>query len=190
MRTRTQLRAISILLLAALCLAGCKDLDAEKANELLAAGNKPLEEANQQTADAQKQLVDLINEAEHYFPEDRAALKGKVEAVTSLYDKCIANLKNGAEKYEAISKLKIDDKLKEYYATLAQSYRKMVDQREISKKQANLVTDASIHEHEEFVSKVSALGADKDKLQAEVTGLQDKAKKIQTDNPGLFVKKA
>lgn len=190
MQTRKQLWAVSILLLTALCLAGCTDQDAEKGNELVAAGNKSIQEANQQGADAQKQLIDLLNEAEHYFPENRAALKGKVDAVLSLYDQCIANLKNGAEKYEAVSKLKIGDKLKDYYATLAQSYRKMVDQREISKKQANLVTDASIQEHEEFLSKVNSMGADKDKLQAEVTSLQDKAAKIQTDNPDLFRKKS
>jgi hypothetical protein len=190
MKTRKQLWAVSILLLAALCLAGCTDQEAEKGNALVDAGNKSLEEANKQTADAQKQLSDLLTEAEHDFPENRAALKGKVDAVTSLYDQCLANLKIAAEKYEAVSKLKIDDKLKDYYSTLAQSYRKMADQREISKKQAKLVTDESIQEHEEFVSKVNAFGADKDKLQAEVTSMQDKAKKIQTDNPGLFGKKS
>jgi hypothetical protein len=171
-------------------MGGCKDQEAEKANELVAAGNQSLEEANKQGADALKQLTDLLNETAHNFHEDRAALKGKVDEVISAYDKVIANLKNGAEKYEAVSKMKIDDKLKDYYSTLAQSYRKMIDQRELAKKQAKLVTDESITEQEEFVSKVNSLGADKDKLQAEVTSLQDKAKKIQADNPGVFAKKS
>jgi hypothetical protein len=185
MRMKKHLWVVSILLLAALGLAGCKDQDA-----LVDTGNKSLEEGNKQTADAQKQLTDLLNETAHNFHEDRAALKGKVDEVVSAYDKSIASLKNGAEKYEEISKLKIDGKLKDYYSTLAQSYRKMVDQREISKKQAKLVTDESIAEQEEFVSKVNSLAADKDKLQAEVTGLQDKAKKIQADNPGVFTKRS
>jgi hypothetical protein len=190
MTTKKQLWAVTILLLAALCMAGCTDQEGEKGNELVSAANKSLEEATQQTADGQKQLVDLLNEAAQDFPENRAALKSKVDAVVSLYDQCLTNLKNGAEKYEAVSKLKIDDKLKEYYSTLAQSYRKMAEQREISKKQAKLIIDESIHEREEFLSKVNAFGEDKDKLQAEVTSMQDKAKKIQTDNPALFNNKS
>ena len=190
MKTRKQLGAVSLLLLAAFCLMGCKDQELVKANELVTAGSKPLDDANKQSADAQKQLIDLIKEAAQDFPESRDGLKGKVDAVVSLYDKTIANLKDGAEKYEAASKLKIDDKLKDYYSTLAQSYRKMVDHIEISKKQAKLATDESIHEHDEFLSKVKSLGADKDKLQAEVMSLQDKAKKIQTDNPSVFEKKS
>src|SRR5262249_9816464 len=108
--------------------------DVKQMNEFVDAGNKSVEEANKQTAVAGKKLAALFGEENlKDFPENRASLKPKVDEVVALLDKSIANLKDAAEQFESASKLKLDDNLKDYYTTKAQSFRKLADLNELSK---------------------------------------------------------
>lgn len=179
--------AIAGMVLLALSLVGCQET--QKANALVDVGNKSVEEANKLSAEARKKTDDLFGaESMKDFPENRAELKSKVDDVNGLLDKSITSLKSAAEKFEEASKLKIDDKLKEYYTTKAQSYRKLADINETAKKQTSLLTDASISERDGLVSKLEPLDEQIKKMQKELDDLEAKAKKIQTDNPKLFQK--
>src|SRR5262249_12920845 len=153
---------------------GC--METGKANELVGAGNKSVEEANKLSADAGKKITDLFSqEGLKDFPENRAALKAKVDDVVSVLDKSSANLKSAAEKFEEASKLKIDDKLKDYYTAKAQSYRKLAEINEDTKKQAQMLNDESITDHQELAAKLTPIDEEKNRLQKELKDLEDKA---------------
>ncbi len=179
--------AVAGLLLLSLSLVGCQET--EKANALVDVGNKSVEEANKAATEAGNKLTQLFSEENlTNFPENRAALQSKVTEVNGLFDKSIASLKAAAEKFEEASKLKLDDKFKEYLTTMAQSYRKKAEIDETAKKQSSLLSDTSIEDVEALVSKIGSVSEQVNKLSKERTELDDKAKKIQTDNPSIFKK--
>jgi chromosome segregation ATPase len=185
MKMTRSLWAIVSLVFLSLSLVGCMETD--KANKLVDEGNKSIDEANKVSADAGKKMTDLFDNLAH-FPENRDALKSKVDEVNGLLDKSITNLKAAADKFEEASKLKIDDKLKDYYVAKAQSYRKKAEVDETAKKQTALLTDASIDDMDALRAKMDPLQEQLNKLQKEQNDFEDKAKKIQSDNPNLFKK--
>ena len=187
MKMTRSLWAIVGLMFLSLSLVGCMETD--KANKLIDAGNKSIEDANKVSADAGKKMTELFSgDNLTHFPENRDALKSKVDEVNGLLDKSITSLKAAADKFDEASKLKIDDKLKDYYMAKAQSYRKKAEVDETAKKQTALLTDASIDSVEALKPKLDTLEEQLNKLQKEQNDFEDKAKKIQTDNPNLFKK--
>ena len=175
------------LFLLVLSLVGC--METGKANELVDVGNKSVDEANKASTDAANKFSELFSQANITdFPENRDALKSKVAETAGLFDKSIASLKTAADKFEEASKLKVDDKFKEYLTTMAQSYRKKADVNESAKKMVLLLGDTSIDGPEGLVSKMQPLKEQNDKLKKEQSDLEAKAQKIQTDNPSIFKK--
>ncbi|GEM_PF-1673260 len=179
--------AVAGLLLLSLSLVGCQETG--KANALVDVGNKSVEEANKLSAEARTKSEELFKAAGgEDFPNNRASLKAKIDEVNGILDKSITSLKNAAEKFEEAAKLKIDDKLKEYYTAKAQSYRKLAEINETSKKQTLVLNDTSIEDRDTLISKLEPMDTQIQNLQKELNTLEEKAKKIQTDNPKLFQK--
>ena len=179
--------AIAGMVLVALSFVGCQET--QKANALVDVGNKSVEEANKASTEAGSKFSQLFSDENiKDFPENRDALKSKVAEVNGLFDKSIASLKTAADKFEEASKLKVDDKFKDYLTTMAQTYRKKAEIDETAKRQSALLGDASIQDSETLASKMGTLGEQVTKLQKEQSDLEAKAKKIQTDNPSIFKK--
>ena len=179
--------AVAGLCLLALTLVGC--METGKANELIDVGNKSVDEANKASTEAANKFGELFaTENISEFPENRDSLKSKVAETTGLFDKSITSLKTAADKFEEASKLKLDDKFKEYLTTMAQTYRKKAEVNESAKKQALLLSDTSIDGPEALASKMQSLSEQTSKLKKEASDLDAKAQKIQTDNPSIFKK--
>ena len=179
--------AVAGLFLLALTLVGCQETG--KANELVDVGNKSVDEANKAATEAKNKFGELFTKENITdFPENRDSLKSKVAEVAGLFDKSVTNLKSAADKFEEASKLKLDDKFKEYLTTMAQSYRKKAELNETAKKTVLLLSDTSIDGPEGLASKMQPLNEQTNKLQKEAGDLEAKAQKIQTDNPSIFKK--
>ena len=179
--------AVAGVCLLALTLVGC--METGKANELVDVGNKSLDEANKAATEAANKSGELFaTEVITDFPENRDSLKSKVAETAGLYDKSITGLKAAADKFEEASKLKVDDKFKEYLTTMAQSYRKKAELNENAKKMVLLLSDTSIDGPEALASKMPSFNEQTNKLKKEASDLDAKAQKIQTDNPSIFKK--
>lgn len=188
MKTRKPLWAISIMILAALCMTGCGETG--KANELMSAAQKSIEESNKSQAEAGQKFNALFgDESLKDFPEDRAALRSKADEVISLLEKTNAGYKDAADKFESASKLDVDAKIKEFLSLRAQYARKRVESNEyIAKQMVPLVKDESIQDSSELAEKFQQRKEQAQKLTQEEVEIDNKATQIQKDNPNLFKK--
>ena len=188
MKTRKQLWAISLMILVACCMTGCGETG--KANELISAAQKSIDESNKlQTEAGQKFNALFAEENIKDFPENIGALKGKADEVISMLEKTNASYKDAADKFESASKLDINEKLKEFLSLKSQATRKRIEGNEyIAKQMATLVKDESIHDGSELEGKFMQRKEQVQKLANEEEALTNKATQIQKDNPNLFSK--
>ena len=102
------------------------------------------------------------------------------------YEKVADNLKDIAKQYDDISRLKVDDKYKEYAKLKSDEYAKRAEAVGVRKGNAQAfmeITDPKI-----MMSKFDENNAKSDKLFKDAEDMGAKAKKMEEDNKDLFKK--
>ena len=105
------------------------------------------------------------------------------DAITA-YDKAEAKCKEAAAKYDEASRLKLNDKFKEYLALKVKEYNKRAEMVTTAKGVPQALIDSESREG--WVKKANDINEKVDSIRKDADDLGAQAEKIQKDNPDIF----
>jgi len=188
MLTGTTRRIVVALALVSLALTpGCKYFSRESEDQLKEA-NKIQAEADQLAAKVEDAYNQATKKEDDIKAEkrDRAKIKKLNEEEVVLYDQAIGDSKAAAEKYDQASKLKIDEKYKQYLDLRAQLMRKQGAHLAALKEMPTVRNDTTLKSTSERNKKLTDIRTRSDKLKKEVDDLRAQADKMQKENGDKF----
>lgn len=184
----SQIKRLALLaLMALLTFAVACNLgdETDKANKLIEEGNQMVTDGNKLAQDAaakNNQLFD--NLTDENFADEQARLKPTAQEAIDGFDKSAAKYRDAAAKFEEASKLKVDDKFKEYLTYKAQEFRKNAEGAEAGKALSKAFSEST--DGAALVKKLGDLKPRVEQLGKEATELQEKAEKVRTENKDKF----
>jgi uncharacterized protein YxeA len=186
MKNVTAILAVMVMILVGLA---CSGDETEKANALVDEANKFITEGNKNVTEATdkgKQFDTMVNDADETKTEQDKITAFSKDQLIPVYDKMKDNFSKAGDKFSEASKLKVNDKFKEYLDLKSQEFKKRADYAEALKGIPKSLTDSkSKSDYNDLVKKVVEKA---DGILKEAKDLDDKATKIQTDNPSIFKK--
>ncbi|MBS1792480.1 MAG: hypothetical protein JSS81_01430 [Acidobacteria bacterium] len=183
MKNITAILAVLMLIFAGLA---CSSDETDKANGLVDEANKFIKEANTAVDQAEskgKEFDRMVGAIETEDDFKKATDFGNKELIPA-YDKMKDNFSKAGEKFEAAGKLKVNDKFKEYLEAKAAEMKKRAEYAEVYKGIPKALADSKgKSDYKEALQKIldKAQG-----LQKEAKDLDEKATKIQKDNPNVM----
>ncbi len=171
---------MALFLLVAAILACSTGNETEKANKLVEEGNAAVQEAKKHVTDAEAKKDKMLHTDVSELAEARTLAKEAIAA----YDKAEEKCKEAAKKYEEASKLKLNDKFKEYLALKVKEYNKRAELVETAKGNPQALIDSE--SRSSFVNRARATNEKVDQLSKEADDLASQADKLQKDNPNIF----
>ena len=172
--------ALFIVLGIGLACSGTSD-ETDKANKLVDDGNSAVTDGKKFMTDAQEKITTMMGtEVPQHLSDARTLANEAIRLYGQAEDKC----KAAASKYDEASKLKIDDKFKDYLATKVKEYNKRADLIEALKEVPQALIDA--HDRNAFTSRANAANQKAESISKEADDLADQAEKIRKDNPNSF----
>jgi hypothetical protein len=183
-------RRLGLLTLLALALVGaaaCKFYETDKANKLVEAANASITEANSKWQSGTSKLDQMQNDALKVEDEDEAGLakvRGDAKAVIADLEKARDGFTDGGNKFLEAAKMKVPDKLKEYWEAKGQEMKKRGEQATALLADPQALLDSQNRED----YKTKAVEAEKkfQTIKKEADDLETKANKIYEDNKALF----
>jgi hypothetical protein len=186
MNPQTKLNSLlSLSLMIAFVVACNLGDDTNKANGLVGDGNKAIVVANQSSVDALSKNSKLFGDLKS-FPGDREKVRAEAQEEMDLIDKSSASFREASKKFEEASKLKLEDKFKEYLALKSQEFAKHADQVDVAKELPQAVLDPATKDALALRSKITDINNRVMKLETEWKDLETKADKIRADNKDKF----
>jgi len=173
----------TVLLLVAVVLACNKTADeTDKANKLVDEGNAVVQDGKKFLTDAEEKKATMLRTNVSQLAEARTLANESIRAYDQAEEKC----KDAAAKYGEASKLKINDKFKEYLALKVKEYNKRAELVETLKSTPQALIDSQ--SRSSFISRANAATEKAERLGKEADDLSAQAEKIQKDNPDSFKK--
>lgn len=174
----TMLALVSFALSFALACSFGDETD--KANKLIEEGNAAITEGDK-----------IFNEANNKFTaldlsEDKDKVKASAQEITEGFDKAAGKAREASKKFDEASKLKVDDKFKEYLALKSKEFAKKAEQVEAAKDLPKALMDSS--DAGAMNTKVKEINDRIEKLDKEWKDLSAQADKIKEDNKDKFQK--
>jgi hypothetical protein len=176
---------LTLMIVMAGLLSACTMYETDKANKFVDEANVSITDANDKIGKGNEKLVEMEKavpniEDEEGLEKARAVAKDAIP----LLEKARDQYKAASGKFEEASKLKLQDKFKEYLDVKAKEMKKRSDIADVMLGEPNaLVKSGSNEEYQkvvnELVVKVKALRTDADDLAA-------KADKITAENKEIF----
>lgn len=171
---------IAMLMLIAVVLACSGGNQTEKANKLVDEGNAAVQEAKKHVTEAEELKDKMLHTDVSQLAQARSTAKDAIAA----YDKAGEKCKEAAAKYDEASRLKINDKFKEYLALKVKEYNKRAELVTTAKgiPQALIESESRsgwVARANTITDKVKQLGKEADDFGAQ-------ADKLQKDNPDIF----
>lgn len=182
MHSRTKLNmllALAVLLAFGLACSGGDETD--KANKLVTEGNAAIQDGNKLATDAgakNDKLFDSLSPSN--FEADKEKLAPQAKEVVDGLSKAADKYREASKKFDEASKLKINDKFKEYLTLKSQEFSKRAEQMDIGKGNAQGVLDSN--DADSLSAKIRENKPKIEKLDQESKDLETKAAKIQADN--------
>lgn len=182
MYPQTKRNALLAFMLMAAFVIGCSSLggDTEKANKLVEEGNVLVQDGNKLSEEAaakSKEIFDNIGD----FPDNRAGLKRPANELIDIIDQGSSKFREAAKKFDEASKLKVDEKFKEYLSLKSQEFNKHADHIESTKGSPQAVLDESIKDLRALNAKLTSVNERIYKVGKEWKDLEAKAKKAQEE---------
>lgn len=169
-----------LLLIAAVVACSSGGNETEKANKLVDEGNSAVQEAKKDITEAEQLKQKMLKTDVSQLAEARNTAKEAIAA----YEKAEAKCKEAAAKYDEASRLKLNDKFKEYLALKVKEYNKRAELVQTAKGVPQALIDSESREG--WISKASAVNEKVAQLSKEADDLGAQADKIQKDNPDIF----
>ena len=172
--------ALSLLVAAVLACSGSIGNETEKANKLVTEGNAAVQQANKFVTDAEEKKGQMLRTKISEIEEARTLAKEAIAAYDKAEDKC----KEAAKKYEEASKLRINDKFKEYLTLKVKEYNKRAEVVETAKATPQALIDSE--NQKSFITRANANNEKVDALGKEAEEIASQSDKLQKDNPDIF----
>lgn len=168
------------LLIAAVLACSSGGNDTEKANKLVDEGNSAVQEAKKDLTEAEQLKQKMLTTDVSHLADARSTAKEAIAA----YEKAEAKCKAAAAKYDEASRLKLNDKFKEYLALKVKEYNKRAELVQTAKGVPQALIDSESRQG--WVAKANSVNAKVTELSKEADDLGAQADKIQKDNPDIF----
>lgn len=169
-----------LLLIAAVVACSSGGNDTEKANKLVDEGNAAVQDAKKDITEAESLKQKMLNTDVAQLADARATAKEAIAA----YEKAETKCKEAASKYDEASRMKLNDKFKEYLALKVKEYNKRGEMVAMAKGVPQALIDSESREG--WIKKANEVNEKVDKLRQEADDLAAQADKIQKDNPDIF----
>jgi len=171
---------LALLLLFAAVLACSTGNETEKANKLVDEGNAAVQEAKKSLTEAEQLKQKMMATDVSQLDDARKTAK---DAITA-YEKAEARCKEAAAKYDEASRLKLNDKFKEYLALKVKEYNKRAELMQMAKGVPQALIESESRQG--WISKANSLNDKVNQLAKVADDLGSQAEKIQKDNPDIF----
>lgn len=180
--------AFAIALL--LATPGCKYFSRASEDQTKEA-NKLQEEADQSAAKVDDAYNQVMQKEEAIKTEKKAKTRQQLnDEEAAIFDQAIADAKTAADKYEQASKLKVDEKYKQFLDLRAQLMRKQGAHLSAMKELPAARKDTSRQGQRTLRNKQADIKTRADKLKKEVDDLKAQAEKMQKENGDKFKAKS
>jgi hypothetical protein len=170
------------LLLLGVALACGSGDETEKANKLVNEGNAAIEEGKKHVADGEEKKSKMLQMPVAQLADARNLAK---EAIKD-YDQAEQKAKEAAGKFDEASKLKVNDKFKEYLSLKVKEFNKRAELVEALKGTPQALIDSQ--NRASFVNQANAANQKAEGLAKEANDLEAQADKLQKDNPDTIKK--
>jgi murein L,D-transpeptidase YcbB/YkuD len=188
-------RSRTFLILLSLALAaGCKFRfggdDTADANKLIGEANTAIVAADKMSADAYSKFRSYMDEQTMgNFPGNREQIRPTAQESADLFARSAAAYREQVvSKFEGASKLNINDKFKEYIVLKVEAFKKLADSKDVAKELALVPLDPSLTTQDALYAKVKEVDARLNAVTKEMQEVNDRANKIQQDNPDIIGK--
>lgn len=178
-RYSTSLMALFVLVAAVLACSSSSN-ETDKANKLVNEGNAAVQQAKKFITDAE----DKKNQMMHTDVRRLALARVSAAEAIAAYDKAAEKCKEAAQKYDEASRLKINDKFKEYLILKTKEYNKRAEVVETAKGTPQALIEST--NRSSFAIRATANNEKVDRLGKEADELGSQADKLQKDNPNIF----
>ena len=182
MNFKNQLAALAAFVLLIVVVLACSSggNETEKANKLVDEGNAAVQDAKKDITEAESLKQKMLSTDVAQLAEARSTAKDAIAA----YDKAEAKCKEAAAKYDEASRLKLNDKFKEYLALKVKEYTKRAEMVTTAKGVPQALIESESREG--WVNKANDVNTKVDKLRQEADDIGAQAEKVQKDNPDIF----
>ena len=154
--------------------------ETEKANKLVDEGNAAVQEAKKEITDAEQLKQKMLKTDVSHLDDARSTAKEAIAA----YEKAEAKCKEAASKYDEASRLKLNDKFKEYLALKVKEYNRAGRVGADGQRRPQALIDSESREG--WIKKANSVNekvTEPGKEAATILGAQ--ADKLQKDNPDI-----
>jgi hypothetical protein len=180
-RTFDSLLAVFLLIAAVLaCSTGTNTSEVAKANQLVDEGNAAVQQGKKFVVEAEDKKNKMMQTNLRRLAEARVAA---AEAIAA-YDKAGEKCKEAAQKYDEASRLKINEKFKEYLILKVKEYNKRAELIEVAKDTPQALIEST--NRSSFAIRVNSNNEKIDKLSKEADELASQSEKLQKENPSDF----
>ena len=181
------------ILLSLALVAGCKFKlgdDTGDANKLIGEANQAIVEADKLSHDAYTKFRSYMNDQTmNNFPGSREQIRPVAQESADLFAKSAALYRDQVvSKFEGAGKLKLNEKFKEYIVLKTDAFRKLAESKEVARELALVPLDPSITTQGALFAKVKEVDARLNAAVKEMQTFNERANKIQQDNPDLISK--
>jgi FtsZ-binding cell division protein ZapB len=192
MHPRTKRHPLPGLLLALTLLinlsSACSSLsadDTEKANRLIAEANTAIDAGNVSAVAASKKNDWIFQEIrDTTFADDKVRLKAAITETIDGFNQGAAKFREAARKFEEASRLRINDKFKEYLALKSQEFNRNAEKMEAAAAIPQAVLDSDTIET--LKQKFDENKTRYEQLEKEAKDLADRADKVRAENKDQF----
>jgi len=171
---------VALFLLLAAVSACRTGKETDNANKLVDEGNAAVQEAKKHITEAEQLKQKMLSTDVSHLNEARSTAKEAIAAYESAEAKC----KEAAAKYDEASRLKLNDKFKEYLVLKVKEYNKRAELVQTAKGVPQALIDSESRQG--WINKANSVNAKVDQLSKEADDIASQADKIQKDNPDIF----
>jgi hypothetical protein len=171
---------MALLLLIAVVLACSSGNETEKANKLVDEGNSAVQEAKKDLTEAEQLKQKMLATDVSQLADARSSAKDAIAA----YEKAEAKCKEAASKYDEASRLKLNDKFKEYLSLKVKEYNKRAELVQTAKGVPQALIDSESRQG--WINKANEVNQKVTQMAKEADDIGAQAEKLQKDNPDIF----
>lgn len=181
-RMKRNLLLTAVMLAAVFALACGGELD--KANKLVNEGNTAITDGNKLIQDALAKNTQVMDGLTNDFPANKDSVRAAAQDAIKGFEQAAAKFREAAQKFDDASKLKVDDKFKEYLQLKSKEFSKNAEQADASKDSLKAVLESE--DKDALRTGFETASARIEQLDKEAKALNAQAEKIRQDNKDKF----
>ncbi len=188
MKQQNKLNAILLILVAVAISLACSGTNqTDEANRLVDVANKKLDEAKELYGKTEKRNSELFSpniQTVQQLQNYKSNKSGEAKSIVADYEKVSEMLKDISKQYDDVSRMKLDEKYKDYAKLKSDEFAKRAEAVGIRK--GNAQAFAEIDDPRTMTAKFDENNSRSDRLFKDAEDISAKAKKIEEENKDIF----